>query len=842
MKINSLVDFKIKSLELIGYKRLTLNNINHFKIYCEQDVQIILGSNGAGKSSVLFELSPLPAHPSSFRKNGKKIIVIESNSLTYTLVNDFSIHNGNSFKVFDEELNPGGTISVQRQLVEAHFGITNNVRELMTTSLGFHAMSTNTRRQWFTQLNHNNYDYALSVYNNARQKHRDTLGALKIAKKRLVLQTESGTTDIEQNQLRSDVESLHDFISHLIEHRGPKAEHEAQVILSDVHTNEESIKTICQTFNRVRLRLDQKFLGQTTDSLQESKNNKTAQHSILNKTKDEYLLNLDELKSKVQAIELNSKFDTQEISDEKMLLLDQKQTLINSIKIIDDYKKVKEMQNAFSSIYSHLCEFFKDLPQNENQIFSRQKLIDLKSECEQLTNSIKELQGQLNKINSYVSNQEHLKTHNETTCPQCTHKWSVGFNQLLYSEALKKQSEKNFELLDYEKRLEVIKSDIEKTQNYGLKLREYKTIVLSSPALKDLWNYLSNDTQQTLFNNSPSLLIPVIIGFNEELEVCEMINKIDVRIQEIDDLLSVAQRLKDDDTNKVIETNTYLTEKCHLIMLELISLEKEINELNYEITNRKFIEQTSQTLQTLIDQNIGTFDKVKQIYRKNAIDEIIKVAQLQLAQKQTLLSNVNAQKAILIDLEKSIHELQTQEKALSIIVDELSPTDGLIALGMTGFIKMFVSQMNKIIKQIWTYPLVVEPCQIEDDGSGELNYKFPILVGEEKEPAPDVMFGSTGIREIIDFAFKITALTNMKLTNSPIYLDELGGNMDTVHKIKVIEFIKQMSQINMFSQIFMISHDIVHYGALPNAQICVICEANITLPKNCVFNKHVILN
>lgn len=58
----------IEKLELKFYKRMLLRSINHITITPKSKIQIILGTNSSGKSSLLKELSPLPANPSDYLK------------------------------------------------------------------------------------------------------------------------------------------------------------------------------------------------------------------------------------------------------------------------------------------------------------------------------------------------------------------------------------------------------------------------------------------------------------------------------------------------------------------------------------------------------------------------------------------------------------------------------------------------------------------------------------------------------------------------------------------------------------------------------------------------------
>ena len=68
--------YKIEKIILDGYKRLKLGQIGHIEIDFNARDQIIIGTNGCGKSSIFHELSALPADKAQFEKTGKKEIHI----------------------------------------------------------------------------------------------------------------------------------------------------------------------------------------------------------------------------------------------------------------------------------------------------------------------------------------------------------------------------------------------------------------------------------------------------------------------------------------------------------------------------------------------------------------------------------------------------------------------------------------------------------------------------------------------------------------------------------------------------------------------------------------------
>jgi hypothetical protein len=208
----------IQSIELKGYKRFELNS-SHFKATYTAAVQFIVGTNGSGKSSLAYQLSPLPAEKDDFSKEGLKHIVITNNGKTYKLISDFSQEHVHSFIVDGVNLNDGGTITVQKELVKKHFGYDQSIHDMIQGHKRFTQMGPSERKYWFTFLADADYDYAIGVFNKVKERLSDMQGALKLAKQRLVIESSKIITEEEFNLLRSQCEGLYSNVQFLIEHR-----------------------------------------------------------------------------------------------------------------------------------------------------------------------------------------------------------------------------------------------------------------------------------------------------------------------------------------------------------------------------------------------------------------------------------------------------------------------------------------------------------------------------------------------------------------------------------------------------------------------------------------------
>jgi DNA repair exonuclease SbcCD ATPase subunit len=205
--------------------------------------------------------------------------------------------------------------------------------------------------------------------------------------------------------------------------------------------------------------------------------------------------------------------------------------------------------------------------------------------------------------------------------------------------------------------------------------------------------------------------------------------------------------------------------------------------------------------------------------------------------KEKELNDIRMQSGIIRDLQTQIASLQARVEEYKAVMSALSPTEGLIAEGMLGFIRVFTTKMNHLIGKTWSYQLEVVPCGLSSEGSVDLDYKFPLLSQASNKPVPDVMFGSRGMKEIINLVFRVVAMQYLGLADVPLYLDEFASALDDSHRRSSVDLIKMLMAQMSFSQLFMVSHDFSQYGALSDVEVCALTEENIVLPP--VYNTHV---
>ncbi|AXH70743.1 SbcC-like protein [Vibrio phage BONAISHI] len=107
-----------------------------------QDLQLIIGDNGSGKSALLSAFSLSPLDRKLFDENGYRELILNDNGITYRLVSDYS-HKTPKHEFWEEDvnLNPGGTGAVQNDLVIAKFNYTKFIHSILSSKTSFCQMS-----------------------------------------------------------------------------------------------------------------------------------------------------------------------------------------------------------------------------------------------------------------------------------------------------------------------------------------------------------------------------------------------------------------------------------------------------------------------------------------------------------------------------------------------------------------------------------------------------------------------------------------------------------------------------------------------------------------------------
>jgi len=841
---------KILSIELIGYKRLSLNNIQRLYISFIEKVIFILGTNGSGKSSLLKELSALPAQSAQFEKTGSKVIHIEHLGFYYVLTSDFSVNkhrflkiqkNKDGIIIFEEELNPGGTQTVQRELVKKEFGITQELHDLFTGLIKFHRMSVSERRKWFTLLSKSDYTYALGVYQKFKDSLRDAQVNMKMVQSRILQEKDKILSTERVNEIQDVVDYIYRAITDL---------KQRQKDFYDSNTNETLLNQLFLTAKQNTLLLNKKMFEYQRKRGQSNLNPEEIQRLvILSQRKIDDLqvsINLREkdlqnLQNIALQLKKNSSLDTANLKI-KLEYLQKSKEKINAELVLlkntpeNDFLK---MYDVLELIEQSLIDIFQTVQKDPTHSNTRDNYISIKDNIELDRKKLESLVSQSNELKLNIERFEHAKKHDETQCPKCQYVWIRNYKESDDLKARNLYVEVQNSILKTQESIKLGENKLTEMGEFFEKHRTYYQIVFHYSILKPLWDEIKKTDY--LFTD-PKKLTSVLENFKLEIKNALKIPAITEEIKELSKLIDTIEKSLIDSSDDLNNKINQYEEQIARYLKEQRSAKQQLVILGDLLRLLSEIDKEKQNLSTTL-QSIDT-EKNKWLKQNMLlyVQSLIELLESESDKYRKLLIQVDRQKHTIDMLLEQESELQKKIEALKLLCAELSPSEGLIAKGMMGFINVFLLEINSILRQIWLYPLELVVEEFKDDETQELDYKFKLKInGNDNNIIPDIQLASSSMKEVIDLSFQIVCMRYLGMNDYPLFLDEFGHSMDSAHRMQATKTIHELANYGSFSQIFIISHFENSYGTFKNAQMNVLCKNNIIIPKDMKYNDYMVI-
>lgn len=479
-----------------------------------------------------------------------------------------------------------------------------------------------------------------------------------------------------------------------------------------------------------------------------------------------------------------------------------------------------------NEVLPSLVEAMQQLPDNSRGEYSREALEQTRAEYETATQTLESLTKELRHVHVKLEHYHHTQ---DQQCPQCQYRWKPGLNpqdQALL-ETQQQTLQTHYDAVKQQRAL--LEQRLESFAEYNRTMGTLRSLFSSYQRLRPLAQRLH---EERAFTERPAERIGLLYAWQRDLRQLVEYTALVRERDHLEDLRRKQEQLGE------INVLVARQEKLQRELQDYGEQQRTVREKleTYKQFNARYLHWLTDvdTLKQLLSEGKQLYRDAVEALRNEGIDSVVSRHHDELALTQRKLTEHGALSGIVSDLERDYRAVELDWKALQVLTQALSPTEGLIAEQLTGFIQCLVAQINSVIASVWSYDLKVLSCGL--DGT-ELDYKFPLQVGTGDSSIDDIGYGSTAQVEIINLAFKLTVMLYMGLTDYPLYLDELGAGFDEQHRINVMNFIKQLMDVNQHSQMFLISHYAASWGVFADAQILVLDSGNISLPQD--YNKHV---
>lgn len=804
----------IKELYLRGYKRFFLNNIEELYFNPVSKVQLILGSNGSGKSSLLSMLNPLPPDfKKDFKQGGGKTIDILHNNNVYRLA---STQNHHSFICNNIELNKGNTKRTQTELVYEHFKLDNSVMGILLDHEKFCDMNSAIRRSWLTKACKSDFTYAISVYNSIKSDHRDKIGAMKLLNDEISKSKDKILEDTEIEQLRKEKKNINELIEYLLS------------CLDTSIENNSNIKDQVNALNQYNKEMNSLFPISIT---KEEVANRLASSAIKEKEINSSIEKLDieiinlKKRSVIKSDLTTLNKDLEEVNNKIKFIEDE----INSYGFSMGRYNVESVYNNFNELTTPVINLLNQFEEFKDEDVSSNKTKAVNEEMETTNKEIKVLNYKINLLESDIEHMNKLKDDsNLVVCEKCGYKF---YNK--YDENTLIKYKKDLEELNKEKNV--------KEEKYNNLVKKINTINAANSIIRDLKDLISNNDSFMVYKyiitefmkDSISTTISNVNKFSSLLSTWKDLAKLHTLKDSLTDsikTLTSSEAIKKDIIDKTIEEKE---KEVTEYIKRRSELNGEIKELNTQLDTLIRIETLNNKITSILKDVYDYKRNSIVLIRNDLIKSLIKDLKDYYVSVDSKITNHEFFSKKMKKDQETLDKITKEETLLNNLLKSLSPNDGLISKNIGAFLDIIIAEMNELINSVWSYSMVINNVNfIEGE---EITYKFNVLV-DNKELIEDVSKLSSSMKEIINLAFKITLMKYLGLTSIPLYMDEFGSTMDDVHRDTAYNIIDKTLSMD-FEQIFIISHYESSYGRFVNSDITVLDSNNLLLSKDLLVNK-----
>lgn len=826
---------KILEIYLEGYRRLKLNKVNSIKLTASELIQLLIGTNGSGKSSLQEQINCWVADRKDFKVGGCKIVKMEHNNTLYETRQFFNKKNSSfEFIIDGENINEGETGAVQKDLIKFHFGLDGDLMDLFLGKVRFTRMNPTQRREILTKISGLDLTYAIGLHKRIASAGRDVTGAKKLLDKRMVNETANVWKEEDWTQWTGIQDRLSGTLTKLMGFSNPASGNfrdldrrfNDQVArmqnLTDKHLDEYmAFEPLLIESRGIYSLIDYQ------NSLSELNGNKQG----LVSNRDMVMHELEELQVELEDLQKYESIDSAKWgrikadSEQELVTLEAKKLRFSWMSFDSSYMSVLTEVSGMLSEFLHL-----KTSTDFDSIIDRETY---EREYNQLTNKKTELGNMENMLTRHRHRIKDITEAKKETCPKCQYIYIPGVSE----KELAGIEEQVKNMVTFETDLtKDIAQLAERSANFETCLdntQSFRNIINGFMMFRGVWKEVMSD--EVLHANPQNILFYLsdaeddLVDLRRMEELRTIVMDAEKKLIKAGESSNVSGRLE-----SIGKREAGLTTRLKTAVQALEELEKTRAYLQSNYKRADFVTRAEEVITKLLADYELLFEERLEAMKEVKLQEDIRQHQQKLATVTKTISEQETQRGILNDLEKQSGQLEEDAELWAALNKALSPTSGLIAEQLLGFMHKFTESLNGIIDKIWTHDLIIMPCK----GSGEnLDYKFPLFVDGDDEANADISMSSTGQLDVIDFAFRLVAMSYLGMEDYPLYTDELGSSFDEEHKENLQKFLKLLIDSSNCSQLWIISHAYAVQNSLGACETCVVDKSNITVPVK--YNEHV---
>lgn len=810
---------RAKSLYLLNFIPLSfLSGIKEFTYNVDQPIQLILGGNGSGKSSIMGVLGPVMITPSMFEVPGEWRFTFDDNGSEYELAAVIEKTGTKWYFTKDGNvLNDGGNSHVQKHLLSEHFNYTADNHKALTGQMNFCTMGDTARNEFIRNFAGIDFKYALSIFTKITKTVQYTKGALMFA----------GTRLSESEALLASIDVPDD-----IEERINSIERSLIELMP--LTNRTLGSTVTGVYEQARLGIEKELTDLTSMC-----------HKLLNANEKfvrehGYVTEADAIELEKKCISIGS------------LIADSNAKFSTLRELAATVDKCQQYDTTYvSGLKSKMAELTRDLPNVPETLLGLNseallKLRDLLYEVREgiqgeytlvspdiINGTSSELQEvhnaevvALEEQSRLITRVGHLRAHEEQriTCPKCKTNFSTDGS--CHAEGLKlaesKLTDITSTLNELRQRKASLSARLEQAHANNSHAEKIRNFIKSTPALMPIAVHFKSPVN--MLNNMASVM-QTIVSIVTHNDISKDIKSVNDKLDEAVASLGILASIGGEDPHKAMEV---IEAKVNELYDELDSTKKRLANVSRGL---KLADRTLNSLTELDRVIIKWSDNLNgAIVYEDTVETNALVDRLQ-TQIVELRSLSVKFKTISIEIDSLRERIANMEHKLK-LQNELakihSPSKGIVAEVMKDVTESFLKQLNSVLGKIWTYDLCITSSTTAN------GTKFGTIINDKVGPALNLL--SRGQQDVVNFAITLMMKEYYNLKDYPLFLDEVGSSFDYEHRRSFLDYVVKLSMSDMCSQVFMIQQYSEDYGGIPHSDTIVINGKNIIVPDNVSYH------
>lgn len=784
----------------------------------EQLIQIIIGTNGSGKSSLLRLCSPLPVDKDEFGSSGLRVWEASDSGNTFVITGDYSSKSPHhSFVMNNEELNPGGTSTVQTELVQTYLRYSKFLHSVLSGKLSFCSASPNVRKDMIMKVAGIDFTYALDMYERCWSHQRDLQGSVRIYNKKLAdITTQlSMLTNAENDVARYN--AVHKTLGELLRIANINVDgknHQPEELFVGEQALVDRAMVLDRQIKRLKGLVTDVYTSEA-DLIGKSAVAKAAIERVESEIKlaKEKLSGLEEIAHRLEAVPPDV---THEAVKAEM------ETIKAKLAAMDEHPygeivDANAFMNACNRVYQAMSNV-ADIIGSGMLTWSNEDMITMTNKVNAMKESAFTLKRQIDQV---TERKEHVKAILEGAieCPNCKAKI---FQSEQVTPALLAQLEANYaELTEQHGKVDAELKAIDDVYQGMEKYRRVRKLIndlaIKEPITRPVFKILVNSDN---IIGAPYLALQ---AFSSAVQVAQELCSKPTLQARMRELVFIEDTFLLDNSDRVMEVYEQSQKALaglydqHAKAIEVAGKVDAVIRAYRGIVQEKLAINTEYV--AILKKATGKVDEAYNFHINNKVIELQnEVAALN--QTTTLYERLKQQ---LEDVQVELESTRQREADTKLIVDSLCPRKGIIADQLKIAIEALISNINKVIGEVWEKDVKLAAPDVEN----ALDFKFNVFINGRKGPTLNLL--SSGQTDVVDLAVSLVVMAQMNLENYPLFLDEVGASFDEKHQDNLMLFIKKLVMSNKCSSVFMISHYASQHGGFNAVDVNVINGDNIRL-------------